>query len=443
MMNSVRRFSAPLLLLHMTVCLSGCSQTVTTDGNANDTSKVDKLVAVKTVAVVNQDVQVTSTQPATVRAYFSAAIQSRMSGYVSEVKADIGDAVKAGDVLAILSVPEMAQQRLVAAAQVTRQQAEEERAKAGIALAEANVQAFAALAAEAQSQLQQVAASVAAAEAEFVRTDDLVQRGSVQPRLLDEVRKRRDSELARKAAVASAIQSAEANIAVAKSKATAAVADLKAATAETAVKTAQLAEIDELIKYMTLTAPFDGVVTQRSVSPGDLVNDQHHSTPLFTIMQVDKVRIHIPVPEKDATFVTKGDAIRLTFPSFPAEEDLMATVTRLSGSLDPSTRTMLVEAEVANVDGKLIPGMFGQAVISLGTNVATNVLPARAVRFTEDGKAYVYIVSSDDQVSIASVTTGIDDGNTIEITSGISDGQKVIDVHLQRFTDGQQVRVLN
>lgn len=440
-MNFSSHFSATLVLGCAAACAAGCSQMMTADGESKSTSKAEKTVAVKTVTVVQEDVRQTSVQPATVQAYFAAAIQARVHGYVSDVKAEIGDAVHQGDVLAVISAPEMEKQRLVAAAQLAKQQAEEERATAGIALATANVQAAEALATEANSQLQQVEASLAAAQAEFVRTEDLVKRGSIQPRLLDEVRKRRDSEAAGKALATSAIETAAANVRVAKSKAAAAAADLKATMAETEVRRAQLAEIDELIRYTTVTAPFDGVVTERSVSPGDLVSDRHNGKSLFIVSQLDKVRIQIPVPEHDAPYVSHGDSIRLLFPSFPAEDAMIVTVTRLTGSLDPSTRTMLVEAEVENTDGRLLPGMFGQAVISLGTKVAANILPARSVRFSEDGRAYVYVVS-EDTVSVASVTTGIDDGNSIEITSGLQHGQNVIDAHLQRFTDGQRVRVL-
>ena len=104
---------------------------------------------------------------------------------------------------------------------------------------------------------------------------------------------------------------------------------------------------------------------------------------------------------------------------------------------------MLVEAELPNPDGKFLPGMFGSATISLSTQVAANMLPARAVRFDEQGEAYVYLLDENDKVDIVQVTTGIDDGRKIEILSGVEAGQKVIDAHLKRFTTGQKVSVLN
>jgi len=419
----------------------GCSQFASADAEATVEAKTQKPVTVKTVAVAQEEVRRTTLQPATVHAFYSAHIQAKVHGYVKEVKVDIGDAVKAGDVLAIIDVPETAKQRQMALAMVDRQKAEEQRAQAGIELANANVTALEAMEAEAKSRLKQVEATLAAAEAEFRRTNDLVQRGSIQPRILDEVRERRDSASASKAAVTANIASAAANVAVAKAKLAAAEADSKVAAAETATKERDVEQIDELVKYATLTAPFDGVVTARNVSPGNLVSERSNDVPLFVISQLDKVRIHIPVPENDAAFVARGDSISITFPSFSAEEAMTVPVTRLTGSLDPSTRTMLVEAEVANTDGKLIPGMFGQASITLSSNLAANVLPARAVRFSEAGDAYVYVIA-DEKITVVPVTTGADDGNTIEIASGVEAGQVVMDAHLQRFTDGQVVKVV-
>ncbi len=103
---------------------------------------------------------------------------------------------------------------------------------------------------------------------------------------------------------------------------------------------------------------------------------------------------------------------------------------------------MLVEAELPNPDQKLLPGMFGQATITLTTKVAANMLPARAIRFDESGQAYVYVIGQDETVSIVNVATGLDDGRSIEILAGVTTGQKVIDAHLKRFTAGQQVTIL-
>jgi RND family efflux transporter MFP subunit len=422
------------------VSLGGCSS-----GDTDASAQRKDLVPVKAVSVTQQDVPRRTVQPATVHAYYTAEIRTRVSGYVKQLKADIGDHVHAGDVLAVIDVPDLEKRRQTLQATIRRRQAEEKRASAGVDLATAMVQSARAKLEQAKSEMSRVDASVAAAEAEFSRTNDLVERQSLQQRVLDEVRKKRDSELASKDSVSSAIISAEADVVVAQAQRASAEADSDAARSETEIARSQLEELDVLIDYATLRAPFTGVVASRSVDPGDLVREESQGSKgpsLFVLSQIDKVRIHTPVPEAEAALVNPGDEILLSLPSFPGEKEILATVTRASGSLDPSTRTMLVEAEMENAERKLLPGMFGQASITLGTKVAANILPARAIRFDESGQAYVYVIGADDTVSVVNVTTGLDDGRMIEVTSGVESGQRVVDAHLKRFTSGQKVTLL-
>jgi HlyD family secretion protein len=422
--------------------ISGCAS----DATATPKREQAKAIPVKTVSVTETAVERTTTQPATVHPYYRAEIRAKVSGYVREIKADIGDYVEADAVLAVIDVPEMGKQRQVTEARIARYESEESRAEAGVQLAQANVRSAKAKLEQSKSELSRAEASLAAMEAEFDRTQDLVQRQSLERRMLDEARKKRDSELANKQAMESAIHSAEADVAVAEARLTSAKADLRAAQAETSIARKELEEFDVLIAYATLKAPFAGIVTERSVDPGNLVREGSEvgrGEPLFVVSQIDMVRVQTPVPEADAAHVSRGDAVTLSFPSFPAEEHMIGAVTRVSGNLDPSTRTMLVEAEMANPDRKLIPGMFGQASISLSSKVAANMLPARAIRFDESGQAFVYAVDGNNIVSVVPVTTGLDNGHSIEVRSGVEPGQRVVDAHLKRLTDGQQVAPLD
>lgn len=425
----------------LAACITGCSKP---SADAS-TEKTVKSTPVKTVSVVQEDIQKTTRQPATVLPFYEAEIRTRVSGYVKEVKAEIGDFVEAGASLAVIDVPEMQKQKQILEAQVTRHQAKEDQAKAGVTLADAKLESAKAKLAQAQSELSQADAMLTAMEAEFNRTQDLVNRKSLESRILDEVRKKRDSAVANKQAMESAITSANAEVTVAKAMQTTAAADLKVAETETSIARKQLEELDVLIGYSTLKVPFAGVVSHRNVDPGDLVreaNEVGNGQPLFVISQIDKVRVQVYVPEADAAFVGKGDTITLSFPSFPNENERKEVIKRVSSMLDPSTRTMLVEAEIENTDKKLIPGMFGEAAITLDTKIAVNILPARAIRFDEQGQAYVYVVEDDQTVTVTEVTTGADDGHSIEVTSSLKPGQKVIDAHLKRFTTGQKIRLL-
>ncbi len=421
--------------------VSGCTS------NQNVLTKTDKArnVAVKTVAVATTEVRRTTLQPATVHAFYRAEVRAKVSGYVKILHADIGDYVAAGANLATIDVPEMLEQRHVIEKKIARAHAQEERARADVQLAEARVRSAKALLQEASSQMAGAEASLAGSQAEFDRTQDLVQRGSLQNRMLDEARMKRDSESARKDAMTSSIESAKAGVGVAEAQVASSQAELQATQAETGIAEAQLEEMKVLMSFATLKSPFAGMVTQRSVEPGDLVRQSSevgNGKPLFVISQIDKVRVRIPVPESDAPLVSIGDEVALTFPSFSSEPPLVGTVTRRSGSLDPSTRTMQVEVELKNNDGKLLPGMFGQASITLATKVAANMLPAQAIRFDEEGKGFVYIVCDDDTIERADVTIGSDNGISIEVLSGVQPGQRVLDANLNRFIDGQKVAVL-
>ena len=425
--------------LLLTLGLGGCAPRTEVNDDAF------KPTPVKAVVVTEQPVQRTTTQPATIHSWYRAEIRARVSGYVREVKADIGDYVEEGAVLATIAVPEMEKQREIINARISRHQSEERRARAGVELAEANITSSEAKLAQAKSELLRVEASLAAAESEFKRVEDLVQRRSLEDRLLVEARKKRDSERAAKDVAASAIQAAEADVTVAKAKKNSAKADVDAAEAETLIARRQLDELDVLISYATLKAPFAGVVTARHVHPGNLVretNEVGNGQPLLVVSQISKVRVHIPVPEADAAYVRAGDNVTLNLPSFSAEGPVDVKVKRVAGDLDPSTRTMLVEAEMENPDNKLLPGMFGEASIHLGAKTALAMLPARAVRFKENGDAYVYVIDDDNTVKVTAVTTGHDNGHAIEMTSGVAVGERVIDAHLQRFQTDQKVTLL-
>ncbi len=407
------------------------------------TQNADPAVRVRAVAVTQQSVSRVTTQPANIEPFYRAEIRARVSGYVREVKADIGDVVKQGDLLAAIDAPEMQKQAEVIKARIQRLKAEEVRAAAGIEVAVANIKAAEAGHKQAEADVAKEDAAFKGASAEFERMRDLVGRGASEPRLLDEAMQRRESAAASRAAAVSAITEAEAAVIVAGARHTAAKADLTVAQAETQIAEAQLQELELMTRYLTLGAPFDGIVTQRSVNPGDLVATGSGSSgaePLFVVSQLDKVRCRVDIPERDAAFVRRGDALTLKFPSFSGEE-IQTTVSRTSQSLNRETRTMLIEADIPNPDGKFLPGMFGQATLTMNTPATASLLPARAVRFDAKGAAFVYVIRPDDTVIVTNVSVVSDDGQVLQL-NGLENGQRVIDAHLQRFVDGQHVQVL-
>lgn len=423
--------------------LAGCTDQVKLS------TEVKPPIPVRTVAVVQKEVAASTTQPATVLPYFEAQIFANVGGYVSEVSADIGQVVTSGTPLGKLNVPELEARSRAAFAQTEKAQADLRRSESRVELAAAQLKSAESMLQQASSEVAQVAAGLAAAQAEFDRTADLVQRQSLQARMLDESRQRRDSQAAGLKAKQAAVESAGSMVGVAQAQFAAAQADRDSAAVDVRIAQAQREEADALLSYTILVAPFDGVVTARNVDPGDLLSPRsssgeaaEHPKALFTVSQISTVRVQIPVPEHHAAHINPGDSVRLSFPSYADQPPMQANVARTAGRLDGSTRTMLVECDIDNSDGKLLPGMFGEAQLAQQASVAINMLPTRSVRFTADGKAYVYVLRGE-TVEVVDVETGRDDGALIEIRSGISNDQVVLDTHLRRFLGGEKVTVLS
>ncbi|QDT60242.1 Multidrug resistance protein MdtA precursor [Stieleria bergensis] len=399
---------------------------------------------VKLVTAQQTEIARTTTQPATVNAFYHTEVKARVSGHVETISFDIGDRVTAGQTLLTVVAPELLRQRATQQSQVAMLTAKEQAALADVQLANAQVQEAEAGLEQAKSELARVDASLAASQSEYDRTSDLVERGALERRVLDETLMRRDSQLAAKKAVQSAVLAATADVAVSNAMMLSAKSKADAAKTETDVQRRLLDELELQIQYCNVKAPIDGVITERAVQLGDLLDGtlQQASQMLFIINQTNKLRVHIAVPEVQAAAINTGDAVSLNLPAFADEPAIECQVTRLSGALDPSTRSMMIEAELDNRDGKLQPGMFGSATITISNKLAATVLPSRAVRYDESGNAYVYLVDDQNKVTVSQVTVAGDTGTQVRILVGLEAGQQVIDNHLQRFETDQTIRPL-
>lgn len=448
LMNSC---TAALPALLIAVCC-GCQETTEPQLGAAEAERED-LVTVKVVRPQRKTLSRSTTQPATVHAYHQAELFSKVAGYLKELKIDadidsefdIGSEVDAGQVLAVIDVPEMEKAREKQEATIRKLKADERRAEAFSKLAAVNVTVAEALRKQADAQIKQIDAQLTAAEAEFERVKELVKNDAVAKRLLDEAQKKFESSQAEKTAVEAAFESAQANVSVAGEKRAVAMAEWESAQEATTVARKQLEEMDVLMGYAMLKAPFKGVITERNVDPGDLVRNFQTASngsqrPLFSIAQLDRVRVRVAVPENDAPSANKGDPVTLRLRAF-AGRSFDSTISRIAHRLDESTRTMLVEFDLPNPEGMLIPGMYGEATITLEEKPDALMLPAGAVRYNEDGDSYVYTIDSNNKVKIVDVQTGSDDGKQIEITSGLDDVSRVVDSMIGRLAAGQKVKI--
>jgi RND family efflux transporter MFP subunit len=182
------------------------------------------------------------------------------------------------------------------------------------------------------------------------------------------------------------------------------------------------------------------MVTERCVDPGDLVTQSTSGQPLFTVADVDTVRVRATVPEADVPWVREGAVATLNVAAI-AGRGFTGKVSRIAGSVDESTRTMLVEVDLPNSTGELRPGMYGELTLVLEHKDNALVLPARVVRHDEQGHAFVYTVTSDNVVHKTAVVTGMDTGAEIEILSPLEGGERIVDATITTLNDGQRVSV--
>jgi RND family efflux transporter MFP subunit len=207
---------------------------------------------------------------------------------------------------------------------------------------------------------------------------------------------------------------------------------------------AREAEAQAELEYTKILAPFDGVVTLRTIDPGDMVyqasSPKGKAEPLLRVAKLDVIRVRTYVPERDSIWVDVGDAATVTFEALPGRT-FAAPVARVSGVLDPATRTMLVELDLKNDSRVIRPGSYGQARIALARHEHALALPASAVALG-DGGAHVFVVAAD-TVSRKDVGIGLADSQWTEITSGVMEGDRVVAAATTAgLADGAHVRVL-
>ena len=434
------------LVLFCVVLVVGCTKTPSgKDLSLATQPRADKS-RVEVVTAVQKDVVHTTSQPATVHPFFQADIISKVSGYIEDVFVDIGDAVKAGDPLCQLSVPEMEKQREQINAKQQRLLAELKRAEAAVTVAIARIRSSEAEAEEAASNIQQVEARLVANKAELKRVVGLVERKAVTIANLDEAQASNDVSEAAKISAEAALRSAQAKKEIAVAEREAAEAEVATAQARRAESIKEGEELDAMLQYTTLRAPFDGVVTSRSVDPGDFVTgiSQAHGLlrrPLFHVDQQSRLRVRVAIPERDASEVDAGDPVVLRLDALP-KAPIDAVVTRAAQRLDPSTRTMLAEIEVDNTEGRLLPGMFGCATIIATTSKDAIVLPASALRTDAEGNPYVFLLDEEKRIVKKQIVVGADDGHEIEVVTGLAGTERVVDAFVGSIEEGQIVEVV-
>ncbi|WP_331964946.1 efflux RND transporter periplasmic adaptor subunit [Candidatus Binatus sp.] len=296
--------------------------------------------------------------PATIRGFDETEIYAKVPGYLKEIKVDKGDRVRKGQLIAVLTSPELDQQ---------------------VANARANYNL---------------------AVVTDKRNQALLRAGVIAPQAADE------SHAARLQAKATLEQDI-ANQA-----------------------------------YETITAPFDGVVTARYIDPGHLVPaSTTPGTPgagaIVAVSRYAPLRVFTYVPQNIAPFIKNGDAATITAAGYSGQK-FTGSITRHPEALSPDTRTMLVEVDLANENQALYPGMYATAEFTVKMGAGSPVVPDDALVF-RDGKVYVPVVRNN-QLHLAEVRLGYDNGQMVEVISGINQTDKVAVNLGQAARDGENVQ---
>jgi RND family efflux transporter MFP subunit len=218
-------------------------------------------------------------------------------------------------------------------------------------------------------------------------------------------------------------------------------ASAKRAAMEAAQATVR--RLQQLQSFEKIYAPYAGVVTVRNANVGDLINSGSSTTgstasQIYRVADITKLRVFVSVPEVYAADVKNGDTATLTLDEYPGKV-FTGLVTRNSSAIDPGSRTLNVEVDVDNRDGKLLPGAYVFVHFKLPTTARLLSIPSNALLFRAEG-LQVGIVR-DGHVHLQRVTIGKDDGKTVEIASGLTASDHIILDPSDSLAEGQAIKV--
>ncbi len=310
--------------------------------------------------------------PANIYAYSDASLYARTDGYLSKWYFDIGAHVREGQLLAVISTPEVDKQLL--------------QARADLATAQANA---------------------GLAKTNSTRYQGLLTQNAVS-------KQDTDTFVSQEASTSSTVNSAQANV----------------------------QRLEELQSFEKIYAPFSGVITARNVDVGQLIN-AGSGTQLFRISAINILRVYVNVPQIYSQTAVPGTTAQLTFNEFPGQS-FTGKLVRTARAIDPTSRTLLVEIDVDNRDGKLMPGAYAQVHMKVQNQVVPMIIPVSALIFRTEGLQVGTVVKgpNGDQAKLVHVTLGQDDGSTVQVIQGLNADSQVIQNPPDSLIDGEPVHVV-
>jgi RND family efflux transporter MFP subunit len=355
---------------------------------------------VNTVVLEAGDHKTQISLPASMQAIQEAAIYARIDGYLKKRFVDIGDRIKSGTVMAEIEAPEIDQQL----AQI----------QAALAHSVASL-------AQAKATQKQAESRMLLAKVTVDRWKQLVVKGVVSKQDGDEKQSSYDAAVADFEAAGSSVKAAEADI---------------------AAQQANVQRMQQMQAFEKVIAPFDGIVTARTVDPGALITSGSASDKreLFRMAQTDELRIFVNVPQAYSAAILPGQTAiirvgELQGRTFPGK------IIRTADVLDPSSRTLLTEVHIPNASHLLRPGMFSSIQFNLDRNTNPIRAPAGILLFRADGPN-VLLVGPDNKIHFTKVVIGRDYGATAELLSGVKPGDRAILNPSDDLSEGMKVELV-
>jgi RND family efflux transporter MFP subunit len=326
-------------------------------------------------------------------------VYAKESGYIKQLLVDYGTHVRQGQLLAVLEIPEL--------------QAQLEQDEASIKAASDQVT-------RSQEDVHGIEAQANVAHLIFERMNKVAQSrpGLVAQQEVDDAQ---GKDLASQAQ----FQAARSNLANAESQLEIAQAKLKHDQA--------------LFEYARITAPFDGIVTQRYANLGALMQAGTNSTPAIPLVRLSQeslFRLSIPVPESDVRYIRIGDQVQVRVPSLA--KTFMGNVARMSVQVAEETRTMYTEVDVENKNHELMPGLYAEAVVSLQRQGGTPVIPLQALD-RQGARTIVDVIGPGNKIEPRDVSLGIETSDYAEVLTGLQIGERVVVSDRSALRPGEEV----
>ena len=388
------RWAAFSLLVISLLLLSSC-------GKVRTKSDAPAAITVGVTPVIRKSLQRQITLSSEIVPFQEIDVYAKESGFVKKLYVDYGSRVQAGQLMATLEIPEL--------------EAQMQEDQAAIKNAEDEVS-------RAEHQLKRYQAQYKVLHLEYTRLNSVFES---QPGLV--AQQEVDDAQGKDLAAASQVDAGESG--------------LEAAQSQLLVSKARLIHDQALFAYARITAPFAGVVTQRTANLGTLMqagtSSSTQAMPLVKLSQDDLYRLVIPVPESSVRYIRVGDPVEVRVSalnrSFPGK------VARSSLDVQEGTRTMHTEVDVPNPGRLLMPGMYAETTLTLEAKDNVLAVPLEAVN-REGDQTTVYVVGGANKVELRLVTIGLETSTDAEVVSGLAEGESVIVSDRSGLKAGEEVR---